>query len=715
MFRFIKNTAFFAAFFAFFGLCAQSPVELKKRGEQFLEAGRWREALLDFEKFQEQKPGDLDVLASLGIAAYRAHEAEKARKFLAYIIDQKGEDAPKAVLYNMARLLHAGGEWKKAIQLYKLFLKKAPGDDPLRANAVDNIKRCVTGLSLLSVVSDALVDNAGEGVNTFGDEFGPVPSPKNQQRFYYSAAREGCIGGLRNERGLENPTQGRATSDMFVAELSGGIWADAGDLGSLLCTPRHEQILDFSPDGQTLYFFRGFSLFSGDILTDTSSAEDEKKIDPTHIFSPMRPEIGDCAPFFWNDTTLLFASRRAGGFGGLDIWISFFSIENRAWSPPSNLGPIVNTGYDETTPFLARDGRTLFFSSNSLRSMGGLDVFRSRFDPKKLFWRLPENLGSPVNSGHDDAFFRITKDGKEGLLASDRMESVGERDIFVIHFKKEQTEQTIGSVGDLFADLLKNGQKTNEKADPAAPREAVIPPIYYENEKDILGQLNQKRIDDFLKTIEGETGGRIVVTAHTDDQDPAKFALFYGIRRAETVGRFLVEKGVAPERILLRSCGLQYPLARSVVGSEESVASRRLNRRIEMTVAAKEKIALTTRVERPIIAEVMASEGAEFFETTTQGLSYRVQVATTRQLLAADELMMFTDLMIEQQVGLSDLAYLAGLYKTFNSAEELRKELAGQGFEKAVVVPMVNGLRITKDEAKSRIEEFPDLAFWLKK
>ena len=222
------------------------------------------------------------------------------------------------------------------------------------------------------------------------------------------------------------------------------------------------------------------------------------------------------------------------------------------------------------------------------------------------------------------------------------------------------------------------------------------------------------QMDGFVALAKALPQAKIIVTCHTDDSDPAKFALYYGIKRAEQVTKILTEKGLDGSKIWLRSAGMQYPIAKNVVNAEPNVAGKRLNRRIELTLAAP-NLPLKIGVERPIVNEIMAADGAEFFDEMNKGLVYRVQVATTRQILGSDELMMFGDLLIESTASSGQYAYLAGLFKTSSAAADLRRELAGQGFEETRVVAFVNGVRVSKEEAKGLVKTFPDLSFWLEK
>jgi outer membrane protein OmpA-like peptidoglycan-associated protein len=126
------------------------------------------------------------------------------------------------------------------------------------------------------------------------------------------------------------------------------------------------------------------------------------------------------------ETLLFFASDMPGGFGGTDIYASRF--ENGNWSQPINLGPSVNTKGNEMFPFVDENGN-LYFSSDGLPGLGGLDIFYARLSDTQVKG-TPVNLGAPVNSSQDD--FSLITDGerKSGYFSSNRKRAGDDDDIY---------------------------------------------------------------------------------------------------------------------------------------------------------------------------------------------------------------------------------------------------------------------------------------------
>jgi outer membrane protein OmpA-like peptidoglycan-associated protein len=112
-----------------------------------------------------------------------------------------------------------------------------------------------------------------------------------------------------------------------------------------------------------------------------------------------------------NRKVMIMAVDRYDTHGGKDLYVSFLQ-ENGNWTEPLNLGNDINTAHDETSPFLAADDETLYFSSKGFSGFGGSDIYISRrLDATWRNWTEPENLGRDINSSEDDMFFNIPPSG----------------------------------------------------------------------------------------------------------------------------------------------------------------------------------------------------------------------------------------------------------------------------------------------------------------
>ncbi len=131
---------------------------------------------------------------------------------------------------------------------------------------------------------------------------------------------------------------------------------------------------------------------------------------------------------------LFFVSERRGGIGNKDLYVSYKLNENQ-WSKAENLGPQINTPYDDISPFIHVNGRTLFFASNGKPGFGGFDIFRSELDQNQ--WSEPVNFGYPVNTHEDQFSLFITADGQHGFYSHEDNLKVNSSKIFEIGIPEE--------------------------------------------------------------------------------------------------------------------------------------------------------------------------------------------------------------------------------------------------------------------------------------
>ncbi|MFB6258071.1 MAG: TolB family protein, partial [Flavobacteriales bacterium] len=201
---------------------------------------------------------------------------------------------------------------------------------------------------------------------------------------------------------------------------------------------RHDAVASTSPGGQKLFIFRS-GKGNGDLYrAHLEGAKDwtEPKKMGSDINSDALEPHGVLSP---NGETFYFVSNRDGGKGGRDIY-RCKKLPTGDWSKAQNLGSTINTQYDEDACFIHPNGKTLYFSSNGHKTMGGYDIMYSE-KKKKGGWTEPTNMGFPINTVDNDRFFATSADGKRGYYASEKEDGLGARDIYQVQLKEGKEEK----------------------------------------------------------------------------------------------------------------------------------------------------------------------------------------------------------------------------------------------------------------------------------
>ena len=132
-----------------------------------------------------------------------------------------------------------------------------------------------------------------------------------------------------------------------------------------------------------------------------------------------------------NGLSLYFTSNRSGGFGERDLWVAKrISIEDE-WEPAINIGPTVNSSDDEWAPSISADSLTLYFCSPRTGGHGNFDIWQTIRSTVNDQWGTPESLGSPINTPYYEKMPWISADGLEIYFTSDRVGGTDLSDLYV--------------------------------------------------------------------------------------------------------------------------------------------------------------------------------------------------------------------------------------------------------------------------------------------
>jgi outer membrane protein OmpA-like peptidoglycan-associated protein len=631
----------------------------------------------------------------------------------------------KEIYYYAAKALHGKKLFSDASRFYKNYLRYIEEEEE-KHRIIELIKQCKYGIDNQYNDQLAFVENLGSSVNTEYDEINPVQSPTSQNKYYFSSNRSGSHGGLRNAQGYKDEIYGKYNADMYAVELSGGNWTPVSAFHPILNGPKNDLIEGFNPDGSVMYFLKSQDGITGEIFADTFSIDKDPEAFPKQFSSPVVAELGDKDLQVFNNNTLLFASKRKGGYGGYDLYISTNTDGN--WGNPINLGPTINSKYDEMSPFLAKSGTKLFFSSNRIESFGGFDIYVSDFDLDNQSWTTPFNLGIPINSAGDDKKFSVSSDGMTAIFSSDRPDSYGGNDLYLAYFKDQVTEQLMYTEELPFVDnsdlLGKEGGETSkdsidEVAEVRTPNEPLIKkefansPLYYGNDEIILNPANMVKMVRVKDLMVIYPDVEIIFSGHSVKEGMRETDLYFSIKRAEKAADYLIKNGINPNRITVKGLGSNFPHTTQSNGQVNRLAEKN-NRRIDISFSNIPNARLKILDERPSVSDGLKDPQFESYYNTISDLAYKIQIAQTKQMLKADVIREYNSGIIEKKMSEDSYTYTVGVFDTYNQARSLKSELLRKGIIEAKVIPYVHDQALNRDQVQFLKTKYDDLNDYLK-
>lgn len=312
--------------------------------------------------------------------------------------------------------------------------------------------------------------NMGPGINTEFDEYLPVATADESELIF--------------TRKINN------NEDFYKSIKVDGKWQTATYLSANINTPQYnEGAQSISQDGRYLFFTgcnRPDGLGRCDIYVAKKQGDDWGK--PYDLQPPVNTPGWESQPSISSDgRTLYFVSNRKGGYGGYDIWKS--TVTDKGWSDPENLGPNINTAFDEQSPFIHADDSTLYFCSDGWPGMGGKDLFVSHL-AKDGKWGKPVNVGYPINSSGDENGLTVTASGQYAFFASNKLNGAGGYDIYTFELPESDRPHLVTYVKGIVTDA-----KTH------LPLEAAVEIIDLEKNSPVYQDYSGADKGDFLATL----------------------------------------------------------------------------------------------------------------------------------------------------------------------------------------------------------------------
>lgn len=505
--------------------------------------------------------------------------------------------------YWLAESLKKNGKYQQAIDELKKYKQIAPSD----SKADQEIRACELAIEWQRNPDAYRVEELKD-LNSKESDFSPAYGRDDFGIVYFTSSREDASGNKTHG------ATGQGYTDIFESRI---------DKKSKWSTPVPVDVINsefedgtpcFVDDYKELYFTRcetGKREKKGCIIMHSKKTDDQWS-EPENI-GILPDSLVAAHPAFTPDgLTLYFVSDMAGGSGGKDIWVVTRTPGGDTWSKPKNLGPDINTSGNELFPYV-RDNGNLYFSSDGLIGMGGLDIFKAIPQPDGSW--VVSNMKAPINSSTDDFGITFETGNERGIFSSTR-KGRGNDELYSFEFpplkfnitglvKDEKTGAAIqastvrliasdgsnlqaetGISGDFkFAlkpdvdyifvaskDGYLNGKekettKGQEKSRDfmvtilltAIDKPIELPNIFYDFGKWDLRPESMVSLDKLVETLTDNSNVTIELMSHTDSRDTEEYNYELSQKRAQSVVQYLIEKGIEPERLSAKGYGESSP------------------------------------------------------------------------------------------------------------------------------------------------------------
>ena len=571
--------------------------EQMARGEYFDASKTYRKVYNKLTK-REDRPLRGEVAFKMANAYSRLRQTARAAGAYQNAINFGYPDS-MAYLY-LGQALQAEGKYQQAIDAYRKFLEKVPGNK-VAQNGIDG---CTNSMSHKEKtryrVSQAKLFNSSRS------DFAPMFLDKEYDRLYYTSTNEKVTGNARSE------ITGMKKGDIYVsAKNDKGVWQKPEPAEGELNSEFDEGIVSFTPDGQTMYLTKarrelnantGVEIYTSTRSDAKWSAPVKYEITADTLSSYGHPAVSP------DGTWLYFTSDMPGGKGGKDIWR--INLKERAGSL-ENLGDWINTPGDDCFPYFRSDS-VLYFASDGHPGYGGLDLFRAEKQPSGG-WTVV-NMDKPMNSTADD--FGITfGPGEYGFFSSNRGDARGYDHIWAFELpdlkinisgwvldKDEEPvpNAVIRIVGDdgsnqkqvakpdgSFSFPLRRGvsyvmlagakgflnarqEFTSDIAEEDAEynvdfflasinKPVVVENIFYDFDRATLRPESKAALDSLADVLRDNPNVTIEMASHTDRHGTDEYNLSLSGRRAQSVIDYLISVGIKPDRLQSQGYGESRP------------------------------------------------------------------------------------------------------------------------------------------------------------
>ncbi len=396
--------------------------------QKYIEMGNMNMAITILKRMIEKGEKQPDVFFYLGycyvnVSYYPQQAVDALNKYL-----ELSKNPDNNAYYLLGKAYHLNYQFDSALTYYRKFIAGGGGRLATRQKTEQDIQHVLNARELIKYPLNVKIENLGAKINTPFPEY--MPLVDKEETF--------ILFNTRREDGSLSMPDGYFSASIYAAFLEKGQVKKVIPLGSEINTIEdNEEITGMSPSGNYIVIHQtraaeGGTLYLSRLLDRTN--EKLKFSYPVPLPPPINSSYNEISGTITDDaSTIIFSSDRPEGLGDIDLYIAK-KLPNGEWGNPHNLGPPLNTKYEDNFPYLSPDSKTLFFASSGHISMGGLDIFKATFNENSGRWENIKNLGYPVNTTADDILLSMPAKGRYAYIASFRKDGFGDLDIYRVTF-----------------------------------------------------------------------------------------------------------------------------------------------------------------------------------------------------------------------------------------------------------------------------------------
>jgi tetratricopeptide (TPR) repeat protein len=652
---------------------------LKSQGLQFFKNRNYSEAIKSFKAF-DKKQEDGEILKYLGKCYMLLNEQQNAIEYFNKSIEVNAEDYENLYLIGVCEF--ELGKYEKSSEILKYYLSN--GELEKSENIKDAVHRIKTSGNAIKMKFNpqiAYVENLGSIVNSEFDETKLIQSKNIQSRFYFTSARNVSLS--KNDKTYNK--------DVFVFDNANSNIALL-NIMSKYNTVEDEQIEDFNGQGSNMLITRSSGgkefLYQDTFNLDVESIMNKMEIE-------YNSSLGDKDIKFYNENTYVFASKRFKGFGGYDIFIVSRNSDGK-WQNPENLGKNINSKFDEVGPYITKGGNTIFLSSNRDQGLGGFDVYASQYNYTRSEWDQLINLGAPINSTKDDLDVSLSNEGSQLLISSNRIGGKGGSDLYIGYLKEVINDQLVYtellpmmmSDSIKLQDVNKHSEVIFETNKPKEKQKSFVNIImYFSNDDDVLSIQNKVNLKNIYSLVEIFPELKISIIGHSGIDQDKSIALFFTIKRMESIANELMKMGISSDKLSVNSYGNSFP---------GTYSPTRYNSRIEMVLQGVDEKLLSVYNDKLSINEDLLHLAYPKFIKSIDKILFKVKVATVTQMMRNSEVLSLPQLSIFKDG--DQYEYYTNYSDSFQSINIVMQELQSKGYTNAEIIPFIGHRKIGAEE-----------------